>query len=364
HLRQEFVRYGTFDVVAPQFAIVALSHMASGLLNVYLAEPDKRLDAYAYVHEVRRRALTAVVSPVGIATDASASMDDHNLFWSHLALILGVERYMRCVGLACVIDGDYDRLQERIVVHLRARSLDSAVFHTPSYPGSPMWPADQTVTLLAMRLYDATHGTSLHDEPLRGFLRILRARRDPQTGLFPSSVSPIEHAEWPRGCATSWSTSYLAQLDPAAAYDQYVRARASLSKDILGLGGFREWPTGRAGSADIDSGPIVFGVGVAATGLGLAPARIFRDEASYTIIRRTALVFGLPAWWKSAGYWMAPLLGEAILFDGRTARAWFGDAPPVPPWPISAPVAPALMGLIDMAILAAVVRKLVRTSRR
>jgi hypothetical protein len=359
HLRQPFDDYGTLDVLAPQFAIVALSHMASGLLNVYVTEPDMRSEVHGYVREVLRRALSRGVSPSGSETTAVAPMDDHNLFWSHLALILGVERYMRCEGRPCPNDGDSDKLHARVVTHLRARSLATDVFHAPSYPGSAMWPADQTVSLLAMKLYDVTHATSLHDEPLRGFLAVMRARRDPQTGLFPSSMSPVAHANVPRGSATSWSAAYLSQLDPAAAYDQYTRARATLWKDIMGLGGFREWPRGRGGGADIDSGPIVLGIGVAATGLGLGPARIFRDAESYTVIRRTALVFGVPAWWKSGGYWTAPILGEAILFDGRTARPWFGETVFIPPSPIPAAIAPAILLLINLAILAAIVRAMV-----
>ena len=172
-----------------------------------------------------------------------------------------------------------------------------------------------------MKLYDVTHGTVLHNAALMGFLRVLRERADPATGLFPSSVSDIENATVPRGCALSWSASYLVQLEPAIARDQYLRQRDVLGDAILGIGGFREWPRGRGGDADLDSGPIVLGIGVAATGLGLGPARIFRDERSYTVIRRAALMFGLPAWWPSGGYWSAPLLGEAILFDGGTGAS-------------------------------------------
>jgi hypothetical protein len=221
------------------------------------------------------------------------------------------------------------------------------------------------VTLLAMKMYDQTRGTSVHEEPLRGFLRVLAERADPRTGLFPSSLSPVTNGDVPRGCATSWSALYLAQLDASVAFDQYSRARATLRENILGVGGFREWPPGRsgAGGEDADSGPIVLGVGSAATGLGLGPARVFRDEETYAVIRRTALLFGVPAWWPSGGYITAPLLGEAILFDGRTARPWFGPVPASPPLPVPAPIAPALFTIVDVALVAWLVRAIVRTVR-
>jgi hypothetical protein len=361
HLRERFDGYGRLQVIAPQFGIVALSHMASGMLSVYVTEPEKRDEARDYVLEIRRRALSAWVSPFGVATDGSTRLDDNNLFWSHLALILGVERYMRCEGRVCPAADDEDRLHERVVGHLRGRTMQTGVFAAPSYPGSPMWPADQTVTLLALRLYDVTHGTSLASEPLSGFLATLRPLRDRQTGLFPSSLSPqVRRYRVPRGCATSWSVSYLAQLDVPAAREQYDAARAAFGKSILGVGGFREWPSGREGPSDLDSGPVVFGVGIAATGLGLGAARLFGDESIYATIRRSVLVFGLPAWWPWKGYWAAPLLGEAILFDGRSARPWFEPVAPVEPRPLSAPVAPVFLAAIDVAILVLLGRAVIR----
>jgi hypothetical protein len=356
HLRRPFDGYSDLDTLLPQFKIVALSHMASGFLNVYVAEPAKRSEVEEYLREIVRRALAASVAPTGLApTLAKPPLDDYNLYWSHLAIVLGAERFVRCEGKQCPIDTDTDRLDQRIVDHLRARTLSTGVYHAPSYPGSSMWPADQTVTLLAMKLFDVTSGTYLLDEPLRGFLATVHARRDLETGLFPSSVSPIPYAGVARGCASSFGMAYLAQLDSRVAYDQYTNMQIAMRRDILGLGGFREWPEGTGGSADVDSGPILLGVGVAATGLGLAPARIFHDVDAYTVIRRTALTFGLPAWWKSGGYWAAPLLGEAILFDGRTARAWFVKAPTAPQRPAPAPVGVVVLLVLEITAMGAAV---------
>jgi hypothetical protein len=369
HLRQPFTRYGALDVFVPQFAIVALSNMASGLLNVFLAEPEKRDEVRALAGEVVRRAVSAPVSPTGSATHEQVALDDHNLFWSHLALILGVERFMRCADAAgpssCSVT-ELDRLQQRIVTHLVERSEEGPLFHARSYPGSPMWPADQTVTLLAIRLYDATHGTRLHDKPLQDFLAVLAARRDAETGLFPSSVSPtVATGPIPRGCATLWSIGYLAQLDPAIAREQYERAREALGRSVGGVGGFREWPRGRGGAMDVDSGPIVAGVGVAATAFGLGPARLFRDEPTYTVIRRSVLVFGVPAWWPSSGYVTAPLLGQAILFQGRTARPWFAwEGASLPALPTPLPFGPALVAFLEAAVLVSATRYLWREARK
>ena len=105
---------------------------------------------------------------------------------------------------------------------------------------------------------------------------------------------------------------------------------------------------------DLDSGPIVLGVGLAATGLGLGAARMFHDGALYTVIRRAELVFGVPTPWPSGGLLTAPLLGEAILFDGRAARPWFDGVDAVPPQGVAAPIVPVVFTLLDVAVLASI----------
>lgn len=338
HLAEPFDGYGQTDVLAPQFAVVALSHFAAGLTNVWVAEPARQPEMAALLDEVARRATHPKVVPTALGDrqpfDAT-SLDDENLYLSHLGVVLGLRRIVACAGgRACPNAEAADAMHARVVSHLRERSLGSPLAHAPSYPGSEMWPADQAVTLLALRLYDEIHGTHLLEAPLAGWLATMRERTDPATGLFHSSVSPLGYATTPRGCAASWTSLYLAQVAPDVARAQYQHLRDHMSRDVLGFGGFREWPEGRdMGGMDADSGPIVFGVGMAATGLGLGPARLFGDADRYTTIRRTALTFGVPSVIPSHGHGTAPILGEAILLHGRTARSWFGPSPA----PVSAP---------------------------
>jgi len=343
HLESSFDGYGASDVLVPQFAVVALSHFAAGLMNVWTAEPDRQAEMAALLDEVVRRATHPSVVPLSLGDrqpfDATM-LDDQNLYLSHLGVILGIRRIVACSGgRQCPRAEESDAMHARVVEHLRDRTLASPVAHAPSYPGSPMWPADQAVTLLALRLYDEIHHTHLLDAPLEGWLRTMKTHTDPATGLFQSSVSPLVYAKTPRGCALSWTSLYFAQVDPEVAREQYQRYRDHMSADVLGIGGFREWPIDREkGGMDADSGPILGGVGMAATGLGLGPARLFGDADRYTAIRRAALTFGIPSVLPSHGYDTAPILGEAILFHGRTARPWFGASLR----PVSAPRASAV----------------------
>src|SRR5207237_1277222 len=91
----------------------------------------------------------------------------------------------------------------------------------------------------------------------------------------------------------------------------------------LGFGGIREYPLpgGRGGAGDIDSGPVVLGVSVAASGFGLAGARMFRDAPRFRALYRTAYLFGAPVTRGEArGFLAGSGLGDAILLAMMTAR--------------------------------------------
>lgn len=324
HLDAPFRGYDSLDTLAPQFRVIALSQMAMGMMSLLTEDPSSRERVLPRVEEIAVRALSANVSPFGRPFGIDEPLDDHNLYFSHVALILGIERYARC-GAGCARSGTHDELLTRLVTHLRGRTLATRTFHARSYPNSPRWPADQLVTLVALRVYDATHGTRLLEAPLRGYLEVMRAYTDVATGLHQSAITNLPYSRVPRGCALSYSIPLLAQVAPDVARDQYVAYQRHMRASVLGLGGFREWPEGRGLGVDVDSGPVVFGMGVAATGFGLAAARIMHDEAQYNAIRRTVMTFGGPGLGPSGGHLTAPLLGEAILLNGRTARVWFPD---------------------------------------
>jgi len=63
-------------------------------------------------------------------------------------------------------------------------------------------------------------------------------------------------------------------------------------RERIFLVGFREWPPGRDLPADADSGPIVTGVGAAATAFGLAAAREVGDALTAGRLATTARVLG------------------------------------------------------------------------
>jgi hypothetical protein len=109
---------------------------------------------------------------------------------------------------------------------------------------------------------------------------------------------------------------------------------------------------------------VVLGLGSIATATGLAPARVFQDQTAYTTILRSALVAGVPSdIGTGRGHLLAPLLGEAILFHGITARAWFSTPLPLE---VTAADPPAAIGawLLMLTDLSLLIALLFRPTRR
>ena len=89
----------------------------------------------------------------------------------------------------------------------------------------------------------------------------------------------------------------------------------------------REYPPGEGGPGDIDSGPVILGIGFSSTGFALAGARTFGDRERFQSLYRTAYLIGSPL--ERGGlrnYVCGGPLGNAILFAMLTARPIKGSA--------------------------------------
>jgi len=161
-------------------------------------------------------------------------------------------------------------------------------------------------------------------EPARAWRTWMLANAmDATLGLpWSEATGAATGARDPRGCALSFETRYLAEVDLPLARDWWDRYKESYLVDRVALVGFREWPPGRDGGSDGDSGPIVEGVGAAATAFAIAAARAMGDGFLATRLEATGALVGLaarrdPAMAKAA----ETALAEAVLLAGRSTRA-------------------------------------------
>ncbi|MBS2029216.1 MAG: hypothetical protein JST54_15040 [Deltaproteobacteria bacterium] len=193
-----------------------------------------------------------------------------------------------------------------------------------SFPGKT-WPVDNLFAYRSLQIHDELYGTHYGDLFAKLHDALVRTQ-DRQTGLAPSFLALDGHAhELPRGCALSWSLAVLRELDPAYADAQWAAYRKHFIRCAFGLCLVREYPPGRDRGMDLDSGPMVDGLGMAASGFALAAAREEGDLETADALTRTGEMLGFPSisWWGKR-YWG----GEVVFLD---VLALWTKTIPLPP---------------------------------
>lgn len=286
---------GKWDSTPKAFRIIALSHVADGCVGQAKAKPGTEAEARKCVEAVLR-----VAKKLG--------RNEDGLFLSHLNLIYGAGDRLG----ACVDAAEHERLSRE----LAARSVKDPLFHAASYASTSFrWPADQTVTLASLARFDAAHGAHVLDAPLAGWKAVMGKHLDTKTGLPESELTGKgPGAKHPRGCAQSYITRYLAEVDAPLAATWWDAYRTHFLVRAGPVVGFREWPPGVERGGDVDSGPIVFGIGTAASAFALAAAKAQGDvvlatqlSANKTAVMSTGV----------GGELAKTVLAEAISFQGR-----------------------------------------------
>jgi hypothetical protein len=135
------------------------------------------------------------------------------------------------------------------------------------------WPADNVTALLSLSIHDKLYKTTYMKAYEEWKVWTIN-NPDPQTGLPAGQLNNTtgELLQTSRGCANSWIISLLAEMDSEYSKELYLKYKQYFLIERLGIKMFREYPKGVDNPADVDSGPIIWGAGVAASGLGIGAA--------------------------------------------------------------------------------------------
>ncbi|WP_174184209.1 hypothetical protein [Nocardia barduliensis] len=201
-----------------------------------------------------------------------------------------------------------------------------------AYPGQA-WPVDNVVAVSALRLHDRIVG-SRFEPVIAEWLTSARAQLDPATGLLPHRATPV--LEGARGSSQSMIQRFLPEIDPVWAAQQYSTFRRLFVDTPLGLPGVREYPHGRSGAGDVDSGPLILGVSASATVVTIGAARVHGDRLLAGPLTGLGESLGIPVTLGNAKrYGLGALpIGDAFLAWSfavplaSTATSF----PPVVPW--------------------------------
>lgn len=248
--------------------------------------------------------------------------------WGHDAFAdLGSERahvaYLGYLALATSMarlvhpESRHAALEQRIVEHLVARFEAAELGLLETYPGE-VYPIDNSSFFGALAVHDRATGED-HSALIERLCDGLRHRyRDPHSGLLYQAVDVDDGAplDAPRGSGTALGAYFVSFADAELSRSLYGSMQTELLSQTLGFGTAREYPRGHFGLGDVDSGPVLLGQGISATGFTLALARIHGDRDTYQATYATASFFGGPV---DGNYALGGPIGDGLLFALVTA---------------------------------------------
>jgi hypothetical protein len=283
------------DRFTGEWALVTHQMIALGLAQLCLAHPEWRA-ALAPV-ATRAAAKSFRVEMRGFGTDAwggeeamASLAGDHGhayLGWPALAL-----------GMARLVDPAFPpelaAQHDALIGAVERRLLASPTGLIETYPGEA-YPTDVAAVAGAIAVHARVARVS-HDAVLRHWAERVRTRQiDPATSLVLQRMDATTGAphDDPRASGTGLAAYFAGFADRDLARLLATGALRQL-RTRLGFGGLREYPPARDGPGDVDSGPVILGISVAATGFALAPARAFGDRDAFVALYRTVDLFGMP----------------------------------------------------------------------
>ncbi len=196
---------------------------------------------------------------------------------------------------------------EELLAHMRRcdelaeafRGSDSPFL--ASYPDGA-WPADNTVAVAALALYDA-HWPSRYADVIERWVEDVR-RTMPADGRMAHAWDPAGDTAriTMRGSSLALMCIFLPAIAPDLAEAQFAAFQRAFFAERFGVPVITEHPWNAWGEGDVDSGPLILGVGPVATIVGAGACRVNGDALHDLEMSSTVDAFGLVMGGKERRY--------------------------------------------------------------
>jgi len=291
-----------------------------GLAQVVEAHPELRSRYVPAMEQAAEHLMREETFAFGRAAWGEGPLDDlqhgrGHAYMGYAALALGI---LREVHPETRFASVHDALVDALAYRLEA----SEVGVVETYPGEA-YPCDISSVIAAI----GQHARLTHRDRSALIARESRIFRsqwvDGESGYLVQSIDPETGAprDAPRGSGTALGAFFWSFADATLSADLDHALLTQGRAEFVGFGGIREYGQGHLGVGDIDSGPVLFGVSVSATGFALSAARRARDEDAFRSLFRTAALFGVSvSHGEGARFVSGGPLGNAIMLAMLTAR--------------------------------------------
>lgn len=203
----------------------------------------------------------------------------------------------------------------------------SALPFLESFPGL-RWPVDNCCAIESLRYHDLLFSTDYARLPAERWQDWLLANQNIYDGVGMMIAQVGEKGEIldvPRGCALSWTLAFTPGFAPKLDQLQYQNFRTHWFIPVLGTVGIREWNRGQEKYSKISEGPVIYDIGAAASGLGIAATHVHRDQDHFIGLIRGLESIGFPTWnlqGEKSYFGQLFLLGDILAVWGKTCTVW------------------------------------------
>jgi hypothetical protein len=213
--------------------------------------------------------------------------------------------------------------------YIKSAILDTKSPYLESYIGLA-WPADNIMCLASLSLYEKFYPPQ-YKATISTWLSRIKQHLDGETGLIPHSFNPEtnESAESARGSSQSLMNCFLMDIDSSFAKEQFALFKKHFIEKRLGLSAVLEYPIGVDKQGDVDSGPVIWGVGTAASIVAIRTMAV-NDDSLYVPIRNSIEALGFAnSFGKGKKYIFGALpVADAFLAWSNAAEKRVTPAPP------------------------------------
>ncbi|MBW2522928.1 MAG: hypothetical protein JRI23_02070 [Deltaproteobacteria bacterium] len=220
---------------------------------------------------------------------ASLASDHGHAYLAYSTLAVGMARLVD-PELPAALAAQHDAL----VAAYERRLLAAPMGLIETYPGEA-YPTDVAAVAAAIAVHGRATGRD-HQAVLAHWAERVRAVQiDRASGLVIQRMGSLDGQphDAPRGSGTALAAYFAGFADRKLAAE-LARGLFRHEATFWGFGAIQEYAPGHQGAGDVDSGPVLLGVSVSATGFALAPARAFGMEEPFERLYRTAALFGVP----------------------------------------------------------------------
>lgn len=242
---------------------------------------------------------------------------DENLTLPYVAFYTGWSNYL--LGKKLNLEEPAQRNTEEVkYFQQQCSSIADALNHyTSPYPESyyqAAWPADVAVCAASLSLHDKLF-TSQYSATLYTWLDKVKNTLD-ATGLIPHSVDPVtgQPREDARGSSQSLILILMHEIDSTFGKQQFDIYINNFLDQRLGLTGIHEYPNGVTGAGDVDSGPVIFQMGAAASIVGMRTFATYHEPSTAFAIQCGIEAFGFTTQTEDGKKYIFGLLPMADAF--------------------------------------------------